>query len=196
MLYLCAECDYFVTSVYKNGGQGSPNHFLHTEVADWPVRHLYFQSVKITKDPRDMYWWWVNEFILSYCDNMKPTININMSIKDKKEQIVDSIRKHEESNVSYFELGSHIFELSQKAHHIYAEKADPKQKRSLLGIVFSNLSLKDGKLVPNYQNAFQVVAKCAENNEWLPLLDAIRTFFRGGGCDRHSHRHPQFLQRY
>ena len=82
--------------------------------------------------------------------------------------------------MSYFELGLKIFELSQKARQIYEEMATAEEKRSLLGFVFSNLYLKDKKLVPAYKNAFQLVAERAKNGNWLGVLDEVRTLLLQG----------------
>jgi len=90
----------------------------------------------------------------------------------EQDSILDAIQHHKEANVSYFELGSKIFELSQKARQIYEEMATAEEKRSLLGFVFSNLYLKDKKLVPVYKNAFQLVAERAKNGNWLPIKNS------------------------
>jgi len=52
-------------------------------------------------------------------------------------------------------------------------------KKTFTGV--SNITLKDGKVVPTYKNGFEVVASVAKSGNWLPLLDAIRTWFRNGG---------------
>ena len=83
------------------------------------------------------------------------------------EDVLVARRKHSDANVSYFELGSNIFELAQKAHEIYAKEALPEQKRSLLQTAFSNFTLKDEKLAPAYINGFQMVAERAKDGNWL-----------------------------
>lgn len=86
----------------------------------------------------------------------------------QQDDILSAIQRHKEANISYFELGSNIFELSQKARELYAKKKEPEQKRSLLNFVFLNLALGDGKLGFEYKNAFQIVANRAKSGNWLP----------------------------
>ena len=76
-----------------------------------------------------------------------------------------------EANISYFELGINILELSQKAKRIYLSRF-AEEKRQLLNLVFSNLYLKDGKLRPVYTPAFQIITKRAENQDWLGRMDS------------------------
>jgi site-specific DNA recombinase len=101
------------------------------------------------------------------------TYNKNFERYSKElDNILSALEKHKKANVSYFDLGLKIFELSQKARQIYENAKDPEAKRSLLGFVFSNLLLKDKILVPVYKNAFQIVAEKAKNKDWLRDLDS------------------------
>ena len=85
--------------------------------------------------------------------------------------VLNRIHHHKEANVNYFELGINILELSQKTKDIYLSRS-AEEKRQLLSFVFSNLSLKDGNLSPVYAPAFQIVAKRAENQDWLGRMDS------------------------
>ena len=85
-----------------------------------------------------------------------------------RENMMASLHLHNQANTSYFELGSNIFELSQKARKIYDSITKPADKRVLLNFVFSNLMLKDRKLRPIYTPAFSVIANAAKNGSWLP----------------------------
>lgn len=87
--------------------------------------------------------------------------------EDEVEAILDAKNKHAEANFDYLQLGINIFELSQRGSEIYKAKARPKEKRDLLNFLFLNLKLKDGKVVPVFQNGFQVVASRAETKDWL-----------------------------
>ena len=81
-------------------------------------------------------------------------------------------KAHKNAKISYFELGANIFELSQRASQLYRGKHTSEEKRKLLGIVFSNLSLKDGKLIPNYTPAFEILANRSKTNSWLGRRDS------------------------
>lgn len=85
----------------------------------------------------------------------------------EQDEILSAIQRHKQANISYFELGTNIFELAQKAKEIYEEKANFEEKKKLLNFVFSNLKLRDEKVVPTFQNAFQIVASRAEKGNWL-----------------------------
>ena len=43
-----------------------------------------------------------------------------------------------------------------------------EEKKEYLNFVFSNLKLIDKKLVPAFQNGFEVVAMRAKDGNWLP----------------------------
>ena len=88
------------------------------------------------------------------------------------ENILASLHLHKQANISYFELGSNIFELSQKARKIYESITNPADKRVLFNFVFSNLVLKDKKLDAIYTPAFSVIANAAKNGSWLPGRDS------------------------
>jgi len=93
----------------------------------------------------------------------------------QQEDINMQLERHRKANVNYLELVSYIFELAQAGAKLYETAASKEQKRSLLHIVFSNLSLKGGKLVPTYQNGFQLVVQCAKSDAWLHTLEQLRT---------------------
>lgn len=79
----------------------------------------------------------------------------------EKEQITDSIKKHSQANIKYYELGINFYELSQKAKQIYL-KADQDQKRQLISLVFDKLTLNEGKLSYDYKKAFQIICDMAK----------------------------------
>lgn len=72
--------------------------------------------------------------------------------------IAKAISKHTNANVKYYELGTKLYELSQKATTIY-EKAKKEDKRLLINLVFSELYLKDNKLIANYSRPFTLLSE-------------------------------------
>lgn len=74
----------------------------------------------------------------------------------EKEELVSAIEKHSNAQTKYFELGVNILELSQKAKEIY-QKAKIEQKRTLLSLIFSNLSLNEGKLKVSFTKPFEIL---------------------------------------
>ncbi len=73
----------------------------------------------------------------------------------------DSIKKHSQANIKYYELGINFYELSQKAKQIYL-KADDEQKRQLISLVLDKLILNEGKLTYGYKKAFQIICDMAQ----------------------------------
>lgn len=87
---------------------------------------------------------------------------------------VESIRQHGTGQTKYFELGINILELAQRAKEIYLKRS-VEEKRQLLGLVFSNLSLKDGNTSSVYHPAFQLIAERVKIGQLLPRQDDYRT---------------------
>lgn len=85
---------------------------------------------------------------------------------EEKEVAVESIRQHDTSQTKYFELGMNILELAQRAKEIYLKRS-VEEKRQLLSLVFSNLSLKDGNASSVYHPAFQLIAERVKTSQLL-----------------------------
>lgn len=79
----------------------------------------------------------------------------------EKETITSSISKHSQANTKYFELGMNLYEVSQQATEIYANKASEK-KQQLLSLVFEELLLNEGKLTAKYSPAFSILAQAVQ----------------------------------
>ncbi len=94
---------------------------------------------------------------------------------------ITKLKRHQKANVDYYELGCSIFELAQMGDKLYKEAKKIEDKRALLMIVFADLSVKNGKLIPTYHNGFQLISACAEKStgcrrtEWLPVPDQFTT---------------------
>ena len=73
------------------------------------------------------------------------------------EEIIASIQRHKDANISYIELGSSILDLTQRARALYEEKASPEKKRKLISLVFAELQLKDKVVTPVFNKAFQFI---------------------------------------
>lgn len=76
--------------------------------------------------------------------------------RQKKEQ-------HEKANVNYFELGSKLLEVSKNAKNIYNRRSDD-EKRQLMSLIFSNLTLKNKILSKTYSKPFAIVAERVKSN--------------------------------
>ena len=76
--------------------------------------------------------------------------------RQKKEQ-------HEKTNINYFELGSKLLEVSKNAKNIYKRRSDD-EKRQLMALIFSNLTLKNKILSKTYSKPFAIVAERVKSN--------------------------------
>ncbi len=79
---------------------------------------------------------------------------------EEKNQLVTSIKQHSQSSTKYQELGSNLYELSQKAQELYL-KGNRDERRKLITLVFENLALDEGKLVFNFTAPFSLLSELA-----------------------------------
>ena len=86
--------------------------------------------------------------------------------------IVEAKQKHCKANIDYMRLGINIFELAQRGREIYEKKLLMEEKKELLNFVFLNLKIRDKKVIPSFKNGFEVVAKRAEDGNWLGVRDS------------------------
>lgn len=75
---------------------------------------------------------------------------------DELRTVSKAVEKHANASLKYIELGVSLFELSQKAEEIYY-KADVDQRRLLLRMVFSDLTLNEGVLSFSFTKPFQIL---------------------------------------
>ncbi len=84
----------------------------------------------------------------------------------EKEELLETIKGLQESQLPYHEAGYAIHELARHAVEIYnSEKATTEDRRLLLGFVFSNILLNAGKITPALTLAFLFL------REWMPKVN-------------------------
>lgn len=91
---------------------------------------------------------------------------------NEKEEILSTLKKYDGANKKYYELGSNVLELAQRAKEIYLnENRTNEDKRVLLGLVFSNLTINADKLTVSYNKGFEILSKYSDvwNNEFEPV---------------------------
>lgn len=83
------------------------------------------------------------------------------------EEAQENLIRLNKGNLDYYRAGYAIHELASRAEAIYrSPKATTEEKRLLLSKVFSNLSLNDETVRPNYTMAFEFL------REWVPKLNS------------------------
>ena len=68
------------------------------------------------------------------------------------------IERHQDADQSYMEEGVRILELARNAQRLF-EKQEPREKRRLLNFVVSNCTWKDGEVVADFRQPFDLLAE-------------------------------------
>ncbi len=81
---------------------------------------------------------------------------------------------HEDADNNFKNTLITAFRLASRAGHLF-ESSKTSEKRELINFVFSNLTLRGKKLEYTLRKPFDVLVKLSKCEEWLPILDTIRT---------------------
>jgi len=80
----------------------------------------------------------------------------------EKEEALRGLEKHDTASTHYHELGTEIVDLACRAKEIYlADNCTIEDRRTLLSLVFSNLTLQGDKINVSYTKAFETLAQSA-----------------------------------
>lgn len=84
----------------------------------------------------------------------------------QKETLESGLKDHNENNTEYYKAGYAIHDLACKAKRIYqSSKATVEDRRMLLSLVFSSITLCAGEIRPNYTLAFEFLLK------WMHMVN-------------------------
>ena len=104
-------------------------------------------------------------------------------------RIASDIGAHYGANQNYIREGIKLLNLAQRAASLF-ESQPAKEKRKLLDFVLSNCTWKEGELVAQYRQPFDILSdivaaqpreqaatlpNLGRNEIWLPILDNTRT---------------------
>lgn len=89
----------------------------------------------------------------------------------------DKISKMTMASLDYYDFGSKILELANKASFLY-EKANPEEKKELLAYLLSNSTLKDKKAFVSYKKPYDKILERASCNDWRGCWNEVRTYLR------------------
>ncbi len=93
----------------------------------------------------------------------------------QKNDILDQINKMKNNIKNYYEVGVEVHDLAYKARELYmSKKATADDKRTLINKIFSELKLKDKKLIAEYTPAYKFLS------EWMPKLNATSELLKQG----------------
>ena len=78
--------------------------------------------------------------------------------KKELNAIQQKMERHQSAGWSYIDEGVKLLELAQRAVVLYEKQTD-QEKRRVINFLCSNSFWKDGKLVPNYRQPFDILVK-------------------------------------
>ena len=78
--------------------------------------------------------------------------------RSEQDRCLHEIERHQAADRSYLEEGVRLLELARSAQRLF-EKQEPREKRRLLNFVVSNCTWKDGELVANLRQPFDLLAE-------------------------------------
>jgi len=93
------------------------------------------------------------------------------------DKINQTIEKHNHASGKYYQLGINIYELSQHAKQIYLKAKNKEDRRSLINLVFSKLTLDKGRLEVEYSKTFKLLSEAVTltNSSKVKKLPKIKT---------------------
>lgn len=80
--------------------------------------------------------------------------------KVEQEQILDSLNKHKDANLKYYEMGETVLQVAKKAWKIYINRDKQEMvddKKLLLSLIFSNTTLNGKKVEVSFHKAFKII---------------------------------------
>ncbi|MBI4137087.1 recombinase family protein [Candidatus Roizmanbacteria bacterium] len=84
----------------------------------------------------------------------------------ERADVENQIQRHTIADDKYVDFGCMILDVANRASDIYKVR-NADEKRYLINLVFSNLSLEDKKLKFSLKNIFQAVLQYQKNKDWL-----------------------------
>lgn len=78
-----------------------------------------------------------------------------------------------EAEDNYYVTAKYILELTKRAYDLF-KCSEIDEKRQLLKLVLSNITLKDKKVQFEAQKPFDQIFIFADRQAWLPLIDRFR----------------------
>ncbi len=93
--------------------------------------------------------------------------------KAEEEKLQNAINKQRKYEEKYIKLGIQFFEISQRAKDKY-EKLFPDKKRMLMNLIYSSITLNQGKVTFTYSRAFQILAKAVVATNSSKLEDLVK----------------------
>lgn len=108
-----------------------------------------------------------------YDDKLDGSITADMydkklkEYKEKQSAILDSMHLHNKADHNYHVTASLVLDLAKRAYEIFG-RSETTEKRQIINFVFQNMKLKDGKLVWELKEPFNLIVQYADHPVWYP----------------------------
>jgi hypothetical protein len=124
-----------------------------------------------------------NRIDQSYLDKLDKKINEDFWLEQnrkwlsEKEDLSIKLVSFQKADANYLEHVGFILELARKASRLF-KQANTTQKRKLVGMLFSNCLLKDGKLDLELKPPFDKILISSKTGNWRPQRESNPCFRR------------------
>ena len=85
-----------------------------------------------------------------------------------------------------------VLSIASKAYELF-ESSNIEQKRKLINYVFSNLELEGATLRYSLKKPFDLMVDCTTYNDWLGLVDTLRTLVLSYSLTNSTYSVQEFL---
>lgn len=112
------------------------------------LENLYFDKLKgrITEDEYDKFY---------------------TTLRDQAAEIATQLNNLQEAENNYYITSKQLLDLITRAHELFLS-SEVEEKRHLIKLILSNLTLDNEKLVWELHKPFDLLIKCTDDQEWLP----------------------------
>ena len=84
------------------------------------------------------------------------------------------MQDHSKADEAFLLTSSYLLDLASRAHELLMS-SQPAQKNALLKFVLANCKADGEKLYLQLKSTFEGIVFANKSNQWLPLLDSLRT---------------------
>ena len=99
------------------------------------------------------------------------------SLRCQRDDLDLKVSQLEEADENYFITAKYVLELINRAYELFIG-SEVEEKRQLIRLVLSNLSIDDGNVVYIVQKPFDLIINCADDQLWQPQGDSNPYFCR------------------
>jgi len=99
---------------------------------------------------------------------------IASTLSVKMHQLNERLHGHTKADETFAFTVSSLLDIASNAYDLFVS-SEIEEKRQLMGFAFSNLKIRGKNLEYSMRRPFNMLVNTSNCQEWLPLLDSIRT---------------------